>query len=299
MPADRALGIDLGGTQIKAVLVDRSGAVLRREARPTYDTGEDSTSWAQTIRALLGELGAELPVGLAAPGIPARDRRSIAFLPQRLKGLEMLDWTTFLGRSTCVPVTNDAHASLLGETWTGAARGLSNAVMLTLGTGVGGAILADGRILRGHLGRAGHLGHTSLEMHGAPSIVGVPGALECFIGDYSVRERTCGRFGSTHELIAASRTGDEQARKLWLHSVRALACAIASFINILDPEAVIIGGGVAQAGDALFHPLAEELEELEWRPTGEGVRLVPAALGEWSGAIGAAREALLAPDSSE
>jgi len=290
--SDAALGIDLGGTQIKAVVVTRDGTVLRREARPTYDTGEDERTWAESIRALVDELGRDLPVGLAAPGLPARDRRSISFMPSRLQGLEGLDWTDLLRRSALVPVLNDGQASLAGEAWIGAARGLRDAIMLTLGTGVGGAILADGRLLRGHLGRAGHFGHTCLDMHGARSIVGTPGALECAIGNYNIAERTGGRFATTHELIAAVHAGDASASAMWLQSIDALACAITSFINVLDPEAVIIGGGIATAGDALFEPLHARLEELEWRPGGQAVKLLPAELGEWAGAIGAAREAI-------
>jgi glucokinase len=288
--SDSAAGIDLGGTQIKGVVVTARGEVLRRELRPTGDDG--ARGFAETIRALANELGPNLPLGLSAPGLAARDRRSIVSLPQRLHGIEGLDWTAFLARDRLVPVSNDAHSALAGEAWLGAARGLQNAILLTLGTGVGGAILADGKILRGHLGRAGHLGHTCLDLHGAPSIVGTPGALEEFIGNHNILARTGGRFATTHELIAAGRAGDEDARRLWLTSIRALACAIASFINILDPKAVIIGGGIAQAGDALFTPLAEELSKIEWRPTGHAVRLLPAALGEWAGAIGAAHAAL-------
>jgi glucokinase len=172
---------------------------------------------------------------------------------------------------------------------------LRDAIMLTLGTGVGGAILADGNLLRGHIGRAGHLGHICLDFRSSvTSIVGTPGALECQVGNYNIRERTGGRFATTHALIAAARAGDAFARGGWLESVRALACAIASFVNILDPEALIIGGGIAQAGDALFEPLENELARIEWRPGGHAVRIIPAALGEWAGAIGAAREAMRA-----
>jgi glucokinase len=287
-----AVGIDLGGTQIKGVVVTAGGEVLRREMRSTCDDGSDARNWAAVARALTEELGCECPVGISAPGLAAHDRRSIISLPQRLRGIEGLDWTTFLSRASLVPVSNDAQAALAGEAWIGAARGLQHAIMLTLGTGVGGAILADGKVLRGHLGRAGHLGHTCLDLHGAPSIVGTPGALEDFIGNHNIVVRTAGRFTTTHELITAFRAGDASAQRLWLTSIHALACALASFINVLDPEAIILGGGIAQAGEALFEPLAAELDCIEWRPTGQSVRLLPAALGEWAGAIGAAREAL-------
>ena len=288
-----AIGIDLGGTQIKGVLITNEGEMLRKEVRATQDDGGDSREWAGIIRALVRQLGNDLPAGISAPGLAARDRRSIAFLPGRLHGLEGLDWGEYLGRSDLVPTANDAHSSLIGEAWIGAARGLRHAILLTLGTGVGGAILSDGKLLRGHLGRAGHFGHACLDVHGPPSITGMPGALECAIGNWNIRDRTGGRFATTHALLDAYRRGDEFARSVWLASIRALACALASFINILDPEAIILGGGIAQAGDALFDPLREELAQVEWRPAGHAVRILPAKLGEWAGAIGAAREALL------
>jgi glucokinase len=214
-------------------------------------------------------------------------------MPGRLCGLEQLDWTTFLKHPRPVPVANDGQSALTGEAWTGAARGMRDAVLMTLGTGVGGAILSDGRIVRGHIGRAGHFAHTCLDPNGTPSIAGMPGALECAIGNYNIRERSEGRFESTHALLAACSAGDEFARAVWLRSIRALGCAIASFVNILDPEAVIIGGGIAQAGDALFGPLRAVMDEVEWRPGSHAVKILPAALGEWAGAIGAARNAMV------
>jgi len=294
--SDRAIGLDLGGTQIKAVIVNTAGEVLRREVRPTGGETAPGQPWAHTMRSLVQELGPCLPAGISAPGLASRDRGCIAFFPQRLPGLEGLDWTAWLQRDRIVPVTNDAHSSLLGEAWLGAARGLENVALFTLGTGVGGAAMVDGHLLRGHIGRAGHLGHMSLDIHGPPSICRTPGAIEDFIGNHNVGERTGGRFTTTHDLVAAFRAGDPVAREVWLKSVRALACAIASAINVLDPEAVLIGGGIALAGDALFSPLAAELDAIEWRPGGHSVKILPAALGEWAGAIGAAREAMLVAD---
>jgi glucokinase len=283
-----AVGIDLGGTQIKAVVATEAGEILQRELRPT---SEDDT-FAQTIRALADELGPSVPIGISAPGLASPDRRTIAHMPGRLEGLEGLDWTNFIRRERLIPVANDAQSALVGEAWIGAARGIRDAILITLGTGVGGAILSEGRILRGRISRAGHIGHLCLDPTGPRSIVGMPGALECWIGNYNVAERSAGRFTTTHELVAAYRAGDEFASDVWLRSIRALACAVASLINILDPEVVIIGGGVAQANDSLFDPLRAELASVEWRPGGHIVPIRPAQLGEWAGAIGAARTAL-------
>ncbi len=296
--AAHAVGIDLGGTQIKGVLVDRSGGVLRRELRPTTDDG-DLRSFVRTIRALADELGNGMPVGLSAPGLVRPDRRAIAWMRGRLHGLEGLDWTDSLERGQLVPVTNDAHAALLGEVWQGAARGLKDVAMFTLGTGVGGAIMVDGHLLRGHIGRAGHIGHICVDRYSPTvSIADMPGALECLIGNYNIRERTGDRFETTHALIEAYRERDPVAYRLWLESVQALAVTIASLINVVDPEAVIIGGGIAQAGEALFEPLRKAMKDYEWLPFGEPVKLLPATLGEWAGAIGAAGEALASPSPS-
>jgi glucokinase len=215
-------------------------------------------------------------------------------MPGRLQGLEGLDWTDFIQRDRLVPVTNDAQSALVGEAWIGAAREVQDAILITLGTGVGGAILTEGRILRGRIGRAGHIGHLCLDPDpkGPRSIVGMPGALECWIGNYNIGERSGGKFATTHELLAACKSGDDFAREIWHRSIRALACAIASLINVLDPEVVIIGGGIGQANEALFEPLRTELSDVEWRPGGHTVPIRPTQLGEWAGAIGAARTAL-------
>jgi len=213
-------------------------------------------------------------------------------MPGKLRGLEGLSWTESLKTSHPVPVLNDAHAALLGEVWVGAAIGYRNAVLLTLGTGVGGAIFADGRLYQGHLGRAGHLGHISLNPDGQPDIVGTPGSLEQTIGNATLPERSGGRFTSTRQLVAAHLKGDEKATDVWLRSVYNLAAGITSIINAVDPEVIIIGGGIAQAGPALFDPLERFLETVEWRPQGHRVRIIPAALGDFAGTIGAAYYAL-------
>jgi glucokinase len=220
--------------------------------------------------------------------LAAKDCKSIAYMRGRLEGIEGFVWTDFLASPEPVFVLNDAHAALVGEVWQGAAKGYSDVVLLTLGTGVGGAVLADGRLLKGHIGRAGHLGHISVNSDGAPDIVGTPGSLEEMIGNYNVSERSLGRFNSTRELVAAHVNGDADATRIWLRSIFHLGAAIASFINAFDPEIVVIGGGIAQAGPALFEPLNKYLDRFEWRPMGVQVPVKVAALGERAGAIGAA-----------
>ena len=147
--------------------------------------------------------------------------------------------------------------------------------------------MVDGRLLRGFTGKAGHLGHTCLDVEAPPDICGTPGSLEDAIGNCTIGARSGGRYGTTHELVEAYRRGEPGATAVWLKSVRSLACAIGTFTNILDPEVAVIGGGIARAGAALFEPLERMVREVEWK-TGVGVRLVPAQLGELAGAYGAA-----------
>ena len=289
-----AIGIDLGGTRIKLVAVEKSGNVIEEHVCATED---DATGrWAETIQAevLAVEKRRGRPadwIGLAAPGLASRDGRSIAFMPGRLQGLEGLDWTEYIDRDNVVAVVNDAHAALLGESWRGAAQGLKNVAMLTLGTGVGGAAIVDGNLLMGHIGRAGHFGHICLDPDKPGDIVRTPGSLEDAIGNCTLEARSEGRFTTTAELLDAYRKGDRHAADVWKRSVHELSCAVTSIINVLEPEAIIIGG-IAQAGKDLFDLIDAHLETIEWRPGGHRVGIVAAELGSQAGALGAAYRAI-------
>ena len=290
-----AIGIDLGGSSVKAVAITPAGQVLQR-TNEEFDAGQQ-LDFARKIKEVFAAVqqsqGAQATcLGLAAPGLAARDHRSIAFMPGRLQGLEGLNWTEYLDARGEVPVLNDAHAALLGEAWIGAAAGMRDVIMLTLGTGVGGAAIVDGRLLQGHIGRAGHLGHNCLDVNAPKDVTGIPGSIEYFIGNWNIQERTNGLYATTHAVVEAYKRGDPVAQAVWERSIRALACTIASYVNVLDPEGVIIGGGIARAGAALFEPLEKQLREVEWQPGGHNVRLLAAELGEFAGAIGSARNAL-------
>src|SRR6266571_5104002 len=294
------VGLDLGGINLKVLGFGLDDAKLAEDSTPTSDDG--TRAWLDRARAavrrVLDRCPAPAAVGVAAPGLPSADGRSTTCRPGRLAGLQGLNWQHWLGLDSPVPVFNDAQAALLGEVWLGAAKGAVNVVLLTLGTGVGGAAMVDGRVLHGHLGRAGHLGHVSLNPDGVADIACTPGSLEDAIGECTLAARGAGRFSTTRELVAAFRQGSPEARAIWLRSVRALAAALAGFINVLDPEVIVIGGGVADANEALFEPLQAGLDEFEWRPGGARVRLVKAALGRNAGAAGAAYGAKLAAEGS-
>ncbi len=294
------IGIDVGGSQVKAAACDAlSGEVLARHAEPTRD-GEEKDglpAWAWAARRFVIESQERLgknpaAIGVACPGLAAKDHRSIASMPGRLSGLEGFDWPSLFRRETGVTVLNDTQAALLGEVWQGAAKGLRHVILITLGTGVGGAILSDGWLLHGANHRAGHIGHISLDPFGPRDITGIPGSLEDAVGEATLAARTGGRFRTTAELLRAVTAGDADAARTWEKSVRALGCGLASLVNVLDPEAIVIGGGIAQSGPLLYEPLQKVMDEVEWRPAGGAVRLLKAEMGEWAGAVGAAWFAL-------
>ena len=203
-----------------------------------------------------------------------------------MMGLESLNWADFLERP--VQVLNDAHAAMLGEVWVGAAKGCQDVFMLTLGTGVGGAVFSGGRLLKGHIGRAGHLGHISLDSGAPVDAFGTPGSLETALGNQTMEMRGGGRYANTLQLIEKVSQGDALAEEIWLESVRVLSVGIASLINVLDPEKVIVGGGIAVgAGARLFEPMSEFLNQFEWRPGGHRVEILPAKAGDMAGCLGA------------
>lgn len=280
-----AVGIDIGGTRTKSVLIDRDGAVLKKDERESLEGVE---ALVALVGGIVRSLGADaaLPLGIACPGLARRDHQAIACMPGRMSGLEGLAFGTALGREAYV--LNDAHAATLGEVVLGAASGFRHVVMLTLGTGVGGGAVIDGRLFTGANGRAGHFGHMTVDADGRPDICNTPGSIEDAIGNHNISQRSGGRFTSTRDLLTAVEAGDAEASEIWQKSVDRLASCVVSLINAFDPEAVVIGGGIATAGEKLFGPLAQAIGRMEWRPLGDAVPILPATLGTQAGALGAA-----------
>ncbi len=285
------IGIDLGGLNIKGVLVDEHGKILMQHSIATND-GPDGT-WKENILAMVHYLknACNEPVeliGLSCPGLANESNTCITHMPGRLAGLESFIWEDYLGTRTYV--INDAHAALMAETQLGALQGYKNAVLLTLGTGVGGAILINGELYQGLNQMAGHFGHTTLNVNDDElSILGMPGSLEYALGNYSAKRRSMGRFESTLEIVNAYQDNDPFASWLWLDSVRKLAITIASLANSLSIEIVVLAGGITKAGDALFKPLKAFMDIYEFRPYGNTKTIVAQAkFSDLSGAIGAA-----------
>ncbi|MFD2937967.1 ROK family protein [Spirosoma flavum] len=287
-----AIGIDLGGTWIKGVLMDiDTGEVVKQLYHPT--TGEKD--WKQAVFETVANLrdhsqGLVEAVGLSAPGLPNETNQYIAFMPVRLSGLEGFHWGHFLNDT--VHVINDAHAALVAESRFGIAKSYRNVVMLTLGTGVGGGILIDGKLYQGNFQKAGHVGHIAVDGESVQDVTGMPGSLEDAIGNATIEKRSLGRFTSTYELLEAYKKGDYFAQWLWLSSVRKLAVGISSLINCFSPDLVVLGGGITQAENDLLLPLAEFMNLYEWRPGGQTTPIKIAQFGDMAGAIGAASFAI-------
>ena len=281
-----AIGIDLGGTNVKAVLITSQGEVLAKEIVPIQNS-----DWRGAVLEAFTKIKAvAAPVscmGLAAPGLPDHQNKQINYMPGRLEGLEGFSWSEFLKSE--VHLLNDAHAAMLAEVNFGIAKGFKNVVMLTLGTGVGGAILMNGQLYQGVNQRAGSIGDMSLNAESDEiGFLQVPGTLEDAIGNESVPRRSNFRFKTTRELVEAYAHGDEFAKEVWLRSIKKLAVAVCSLINILAPQQIILGGGIAQSDDHLFKPLAEFMNQYEWRPDGKATPIVKAQFDDYAGAIGAA-----------
>jgi glucokinase len=283
------IGIDLGGTRIKGVAMDANGNVMHQTYTPTND-GEGEV-WKVAIKKTVDELKEKLTVehivvGISAPGLPNKENTAIGFMPGRLEGLENFIWKNYL-QCECL-VLNDGVAALVAEAKTGSAKESTNAVMVTLGTGVGGALLINKQAYQGSFNKAGHIGHMVIDSNNDCDVTGMPGSLEDCIGNCTVEKRSGGKFSSTYEMLTAMHNGDLLAKELWHISVRKLAIGLASVSNLISPDTIVIGGGIAEANDDLFVPLNKWFDEFEWQPGGIRPQIVKAVHGDLAGAIGAA-----------
>jgi glucokinase len=289
-----AIGIDLGGTYIKGILLAADGTILQQHYMPTQD--DDEGRWKEVILGMVQYLRETHPgtvnvIGLSCPGFANDNNKCIAHLPGRLNGIENFIWEKYFDKTTFV--LNDAHAALIAEARFGAINGFRNAMLLTLGTGVGGGLLINGELYQGLSQMAGHFGHTSVNFSDDElSILGIPGSLEYAIGNYSIQRRSKGRYASTQELVDAYQANDTFATWLWLDAIRKLAISLSSFANSFSPEIIVLAGGITNAGASLFVPLHSFMDLFEYRPKGQKMPIVQAKFSDLSGAVGAAAFAL-------
>lgn len=287
------LGIDIGGTKIKTVVLNEKGDVLERSEVLTEDGSGEAELWKNKIIAQIKEKrrhsgSGQLRCAISAPGLVDSENRMTLNMPERLQGIENFNWAEELGMP--IRALNDGHSACLAEYESfHRHRGIRHMLMLTLGTGVGGGVIINGQLYQGNLQRAGHVGHMTVAYNGSPTMTNMPGSLEHAVGNFSISERTEGRFDSVRALVDAYESGDEQAGEWWLLSVQKLAVALASLTNILSPELIVLGGGIAAgAGKFLLDPLKDYMSKYEWRPGGSKVNITSAKHGGFAGAIGAA-----------
>ncbi|MEJ7643632.1 MAG: ROK family protein [Chryseolinea sp.] len=289
-----AIGIDLGCTNIKGVLLNSEGLVLAEEKQDTVEHDDDH--WKSLVKKMIAGFRVHAKqdvhaIGLSAPGLADVANSCISFMPGRLPGLEKFDWTSWVGER--VYVLNDAHAALMAETTFGAAKNMQHAVLLSLGTGIGGGILIHGELYQGVSQMAGHIGHTTIDATDTShDVTNMIGSIEDAFGNVSLSRRSHGKYHSTDALVDDYLKADPFASWVWLTSIQKLAVSIASTINILSPEAVILSGGITRAREALLEPLNSFLQLYEWRPGGKRTLIKLARFSELPGAIGAAGFAL-------
>jgi glucokinase len=290
----RYLGIDVGGTNSKLAVLEVAGdrrAVLATATIPTGpggDPGEVVGRLAGAGARLAAEHGPVAAAGAGVPGLFDIDSGRIVLFPNLPAAWTGAAFREPLAGGLGLPVAliNDARAFTLAESRMGAAAGCPTVVCLTLGTGVGGGVVVDGRLRFGPSGRAGELGHQVIEADGPPCGCGNRGCVEAFAAG-AVLCRLGGR-ATPEAVYAAAAAGDERAAAGVAAVIGRLAVGIANLVTVLWPERVVVGGGVAAAGDRLFGPLRAAVAAAAPLVDPAAYEIVPAALGPGAGAIGAA-----------
>lgn len=316
--ADFLIGVDLGGTNLKTALVSVEGEVLQHDTRPTKgEEGPDAVIAAmeQAAREVAAAAGispeAVLAVGVGSPG-PLNWQTGVVFETPNLKGWRNVplahNLSTRLGRP--VFVDNDANVACFGEFWRGAGQNVDSMVLLTLGTGVGGGIVLGGKLLRGPDGTAAEIGHMCVRRNGRQCGCGAKGCLEKYAsvtgmvrtarkgiegGHVSMLTQMCG--GDLERLtgkMISEAVGQGDGFAAWVMQETGvwIGIGVGSLINLLNPEMVVLAGGMIAAGDVLFKPVRETARVQSFDVPGDRAEVVPAALGAYAGVIGAAGCAL-------
>ncbi|MEA2467475.1 MAG: glucokinase [Thermoleophilaceae bacterium] len=311
MSPQPVIGVDAGGTKLLAGVIDEDLTVGQRVRR--LWSGGDRAEVLDTMVEAVRDAGADgaRAVGFGIPSLlDFATGTSISSVHLPLDGVPFRDlMTERLGMP--VFVDNDANLAALAEQRVGAARGASSVVMLTLGTGIGSGVVLDGRVMRGATGAASEIGHMTIDLHGPPCQGTCPGrgCLEVMASGTAIgREGTdAGRREPSsalgravaqrgvvtgEEVTALAVEGDPVAGLVMAAIGRNLGAGLASVVNIFQPELIVVGGGAAAAGDLLLDPAREMVAQRALRPGRDTVRIVPAALGEEAGMIGAAVFAL-------
>lgn len=312
------IGVDLGGTKIFAGAVSRDGqrACGMRSVATLPELGAEGVVDRMVgliegvILDTINETGATrkdfVGIGVGAPGPLDRKEGLVVVAPN-------LGWRDFPLRDRIssrlhLPVTldNDANCATVGEFWLGAARGARNVVGITIGTGIGGGLILNGELYHGSSDVAGEIGHTTIDVNGRHCKCGNYGCLEAYASGPAIatrarealaREDNASMMTSmvdgqldrlTAELVYdAAKKGDGLANEIVRDTARYLGAGIATLLNVINPDVVVVAGGVTRAGEALFGPLRTEVRRRAFKPAVQAVRIVPAELEGTAGVIGA------------
>jgi glucokinase len=292
-----ALALDLGASRIRAAVVTPAGGLLARHARPT-PLGAGPAAVLAACLASLEQARAALPptdrarliaVGVSAPG-PLDSATGRLLEPPNL-GPAFLDLPLAapLAEALGLPVTvaRDTTVAALAEGAFGAARGVADYIYLTVSSGIGGAVVSDGRLLRGVEGLAGELGHVSVELDGPPCGCGGRGHLEALASGLAIARAAGAR--DARRVADAELAGDPAASAVMERARRAFAAALVGFVDIFAPRLIVVGGSLArEQGERWLGPAREAIAREAFRTAASRVELVPARLGDDVGLIGAA-----------
>jgi glucokinase len=301
--ADYTIGLDLGGTNLRAAAIDASGKMLDKISGSTnFTEGRDAVlgdivAAIQTLRERHGSTGLH-GIGVGVPGF-IRIREGFITNSNNLPYLENFPVRDEIERrlGARVILENDANAAALGEKWMGAGRDVDDLVLLTLGTGIGGGIISGGRVVRGYVGMAGELGHTTVVPNGNPCGCGNSGCLEKHASATAVTSMAklmhLGEDLTSKDIYDLARQpGDvgERARAIWRTMGEALGIALATLVNTFNFPLYLLSGGMLPAWEYFAPPMMAELERrsFTYRATKDVTRVAQATLGNEAGLYGAA-----------
>jgi len=304
------IGIDVGGTNVKIALVDDKGSVLYSNSVPTRaEMGYEYTvnNIKQAIKDLMNESKCTdiQGIGFDFPG-QIDYKNGVVRLAPNIPGWVNIPIAQIIEDEFKIPtrIDNDVHCAALGELKFGAGRDCENFICMTVGTGIGSGIVINGKLVRGASNAAGELGHIKLEMNGGPLCgCGDFGCLEAYASGPSIvkmaeeyimggkstkfREMANGSPITPFIVSEAAKQGDPVAKRIFTIMGEYIGHGLTSVVNLLNPEKIIIGGGVADAGDILLDPIRETIKKRAMVVAGSAVEIVPAQLGNTAGVIGA------------
>ena len=305
-------GVDIGGTNVRVGLVPFEGGmpgVVRQERTvPERGPAHVVTRVGDMLQSAVGEVGQGVVAGIGVGCPGPLDREAGVVLETPNLGWRNVPLRGLIAEATGLPVTldNDANCAAYGEWWLGAGRGAERLIGLTLGTGIGGGIVMGGEIYHGASDAAGEVGHMSVDYNGRVCACGSRGCVEAYASGPGIAARAVEGLGEGAEsritaivangggrvtarlVCEAAAAGDAYATRILTETARILAVAVANLINLLNPDIIVVAGGVTAAGDHLFGPLREEVRRRAFPSAVAACRIVPAQLPGTAGMIGAA-----------